>query len=52
MKLLKYTSNTNKLWMLIIWIILIVATLVNIYMAGFFLEHLDTISDIYQNSKK
>ena len=52
MKLLKYTSNTNKIWMLIIWIMLIIATLANIFMSGFFIEHLDLIVEIYQNSKK
>ena len=51
-KLFTYTSNTNKVWMLIAWVLLVIASLANIFMAGFFIENLDTIMEIYQNSKK
>jgi len=52
MKLLKYISKTNKIWMLITWVILIIACSGSICISYFILTHLDIISDIYQNSKK
>ena len=52
MKMLEYSAKTNKVWMLIAWIILIIATLGSICISYFLLTHLDTIVEIYQNSKK
>ena len=51
-RLLKLTSKSNVIWMVIAWIILIVATIGSICISYFLLTHLDTISEIYQNSKK
>jgi hypothetical protein len=51
-KTLSFTSKYNEAWMLIIWILLVVATLGSIYIAQFLITHIDLISEIYQNSKK
>lgn len=51
-KLLKYVSKTNKIWRVIIWILLIIACLGTIYISYFISLNIDTISEIYQNNKK
>lgn len=51
-KLLTYTSNTNKIWLIIIWILLIIACLGALYISHYLSLNIDIISEIYQNSKK
>lgn len=51
-KLLNYTNKTNKIWMIVIWVLLLIASLATIYISYYILFHIDVISEIYQNSKK
>lgn len=50
-KLLLYFNRTNKIWIVIIWIILIIACLWTLYISNYIHLNMDIMSEIYQNSK-
>ena len=49
---LSYTNKSNEIWMFIVWILLIIASLGTTYIAYLLITHIDIISETYQNSKK
>lgn len=51
-RLLIYINKTNKIWMSIIWIILLIACLGTLYISNYLSLNIDVISEIYLNSKK
>lgn len=51
-KLLKYTSNTNKYWTIILFIILIIACILSISVGFFWINYIDMISESHINYKK
>ena len=50
-KLLKFTSNSNKVWMIVLSILLIIACLVSIIIALFIINYMDIITETYVNSR-
>ena len=51
-KLLTYTNKTNKIWMVIIWMLLILACSGSLYISYYLTLNLDIICEIYQDNKK
>ena len=47
-KLLSFTSKSNEIWMIIIWILLIIACAGTTFIAHFMIVYIDVISEIYQ----
>lgn len=50
-KSLSYTGKYNRIWMLIGWVFLVFASLVALYISYYFVNNIDIISEIVQQSK-
>nr|YP_009364362.1 hypothetical protein [Ophiocordyceps sinensis]ARF03430.1 hypothetical protein [Ophiocordyceps sinensis]QDH07224.1 hypothetical protein [Ophiocordyceps sinensis] len=50
-KSLTYTSKTNKIWLMVIFILLFISSLASLYFSYFILNNIDIISEIVQQSK-
>ena len=50
-KSLTYTSKSNNIWLMVIFILLFISTLASLYFSYFILNNIDIISEIVQQSK-
>lgn len=51
LKSLTYANKTNKIWLMVIFILLYISSLASLYFSYFILNHIDIISEIVQQSK-
>ena len=47
-KFLSFTSKSNEIWMIIIWILLVIACLGTTFIAHLLIMYIDVISEVYQ----